>query len=147
MSKFYQNTLIGILMALLVGCETITPNGKEQETKLIIDMLLSDMPLPERSSIQTDKTVIIGSGGGWAGKIVLHAPQSKSQALKFFRDNTVGSGWQLLSSTVSDSIIMVYRKNDIYSTIEIFNRSRLSSGTAITISVVPNLTEPETQDQ
>ncbi len=149
MRTLYRISLIGIIITFLVGCESIPfrEDNKEEETKLLIDMLLSDMPLPERSSIQTDQTVILGSGSGWAGRIVVHAPHTQSQALLFFRDNAVGAGWELLSSTVSDSMILVYRKGDRYSTVEIFDRAGFASGTAFTITVVPNLTNQDFTEQ
>jgi hypothetical protein len=140
--------LMSFSIVFLVGCESspFSRSNKEAETKLLIQTLLSDMPLPSGSSIRTNQTVILGSGGGWAGRIVVHAPQTRAQALLFFRDNALGTGWKLLSSTVSDSIILVFGKDKRYSTIEIFDRSGLSSGTRFTITVVPDVTNQQPID-
>ena len=143
MRKFFQIFVVGALVSFLFGCQLSQFGGdkKEKETKLLINMLLSDMPLPKGSSIQTEKTIIFGSGGGWAGRLVVHAPHSQIQSVLFFREQAIGAGWQLLSSTIASSMILVYRKDDRYSTIEIFERSNIFfSGSKFTITVVPSLT-------
>ena len=91
----------------------------ELDTKLIIAYLLSDIPLPESSEILEEKTVIQGSGLGWSGKITINAPLSPAELLIFFSEEVTPSGWTMISSTVSEQIILVYKKAGRIATVEI----------------------------
>ena len=91
----------------------------ELDTKLIIAYLLSDIPLPESSEILEEKTVIQGSGLGWSGKITIKAPLSPAETLIFFAEEVTPTGWTMISSTVSEQIILVYKKAGRIATVEI----------------------------
>ena len=90
----------------------------EVDTKLIIAYLLSDIPLPESSDIMEEKTVIQGSGLGWSGKITIKAPLSPAEMLIFFSEEISPGGWRMISSTVSEQIILVYKKAGRIATVE-----------------------------
>jgi hypothetical protein len=69
--------------------------------------------------------------------------RSPASNLVFYGNSTQGSGWELVSSTVAEEIILVYTKEGRHATIEILRRSdgigRLFGGendSQITISVV-----------
>jgi hypothetical protein len=111
----------------------------EVDTKLIIAYLLSDIPLPEQSSILEEKTIIQGSGLGWSGKITIKSPLSPAETLIFFSEEIAPSGWQMISSTVSEQIILVYKKSDRIATVEILRDFPMfGRETTAIISVVPD---------
>lgn len=130
-----------LLLGVLTGCSSFSDRYQD-DTKLIISYLLYDLPLPESSEIQKSQTVILGTGAGWAGRIALSAGQSPAELLKYFSTSTVGSGWTMTASTVSDQIILVFEKESRVATIEIFRNSFLEGvsmfggrETDVTISV------------
>ena len=111
----------------------------EVDTKLIIAYLLSDIPLPESSDIMEEKTVIQGSGLGWSGKITIKAPLSPAEMLIFFSEEISPSGWRMISSTVSEQIILVYKKAGRIATVEILRDFPMfGRETTAIISVVPD---------
>ena len=111
----------------------------ELDTKLIIAYLLSDIPLPESSEILEEKTVIQGSGLGWSGKITIKAPLSPAEVLIFFSEEITPSGWTMISSTVSEQIILVYKKAGRIATVEILRDFPMfGRETTAIISVVPD---------
>ncbi|GIT61286.1 MAG: hypothetical protein Ct9H300mP20_11130 [Gammaproteobacteria bacterium] len=63
------------------------------------------MPIPENADIQKVPTVILGTGTGIAGRIVLNSPVSPASNLIFYGNATQGSGWTLSSSTVAEEIV------------------------------------------
>ena len=133
-------TLILLLALLFGGCSTF--EGRYQEdTKLIIEYLLYDFPLPDSTEIKRDQTVVMGTGGNWAGRISIKDSLSPAQLLKYFSENVVENGWELSASTVSDQIILVFSKDSRIATVEIIRDSYLKSsglflsGTDVTISV------------
>lgn len=133
------------LIALVVfasGCSLFN-DAYQVESRKIINYLLADMPLPPDADIQKEPTVILGTGTGIAGRIVLMSNRSPASNLVFYGNSTQGSGWELVSSTVAEEIILVYTKEGRHATIEILRRSdgigRLFGGendSQITISVV-----------
>tara|TARA_Y100000590_G_scaffold232950_1_gene262403 strand:+ start:332 stop:796 length:465 start_codon:yes stop_codon:yes gene_type:complete len=111
----------------------------ELDTKLIIAYLLSDIPLPESSEILEEKTVIQGSGLGWSGKITIKAPLSPAETLIFFAEEVTPTGWTMISSTVSEQIILVYKKAGRIATVEILRDFPMfGRETTAIISVVPD---------
>ena len=140
------------LVVLSISACTSFSDRYQDDTKLIISYLLYDLPLPSTAEIQKSQTVILGTGGGWAGRIALSAGESPAELLKFFSQSTVGSGWTMTASTVSDQIILVFGKENRVATIEIFRNSFLEGvsilggrQTDVTISVHhPNAIQSQT---
>ena len=142
MKNFFKLTSFLIALSLLSGC-TLFRSTYQEESRRVIDYLLSDLPIPQDADIQKEPTVILGTGTGIAGRIVLNSPVSPASNLIFYGNATQDSGWVLSSSAVGEQIILVYTKDDRYATIEIQGR-RDRLGTAfggennsqITISIV-----------
>ena len=131
-----------IFSTVLSGCGLVG-DVYQEESRRIINYLLADFPLPSDADIQKLPTVILGTGTGIAGRIVLYSELSPAENLIFYGNSTQGSGWDLVSSTVAEEIILVYTKVGRHATIEILRRGsgfgRLTGGSntsQITISVV-----------
>ena len=113
MHKLKHISVASLLVFFLVSCGNIIKDSNiwtdrgEVDTKLIIAYLLSDIPLPESSEILEEKTVIQGSGLGWSGKITIKTPLSPAETLIFFSEEIAPGGWRMISSTVSEQIILV----------------------------------------
>tara|TARA_B100000768_G_C11096309_1_gene297148 strand:+ start:57 stop:581 length:525 start_codon:yes stop_codon:yes gene_type:complete len=142
------NTLItlALMTIFLSGCSlwpgSDDSSSYQEESRKIISYLLADMPLPDEAEIQKTPTVILGTGAGIAGRIVLTSNVSPATNLIFFSDATLGTGWSLISSTVAEEIVLIYTKDGRYATIEIVKTSESSgwfgseSNSQINISVV-----------
>ena len=131
-----------VLVSLLSGCVSAGDIYQEQ-SRLIIDYLLSDFPLPKDAEIQKLPTVILGTGAGIAGRIILYSDLSPAENLIFYGNSTQGTGWSLVSSTVAEEIILIYTKEGRHATIEIGRRRGLirarsvaDNTSQITVSVV-----------
>jgi hypothetical protein len=140
--KFLKHfSLLFAVLLSVSGCSLFAPDAYQAESRKVIDYLLSDMPLPQDAEIQKTPTVILGTGTGIAGRIVLNSPVSPASNLIFYGESTVGTGWTLISSTVGDEIILTYTKDGRYATIEILRSKGPGflggeSSSVITISVV-----------
>ena len=145
MHNLKKISIASLLVLFLVSCGNIIKDSNiwtdrgEVDTKLIIAYLLSDIPLPESSEILEEKTVIQGSGLGWSGKITLEAPLSPAECLIFFSEEIAPAGWRMISSTVSEQIILVYKKAGRIATVEIMRDFPMfGRETTVIISVVPD---------
>ena len=126
--------VVTILSACASGGLSMRRSLSESDSALIISTFLADMPMPPGSQIRDQESVILGGGGGWAGRIGLDNPQSPAEALVWFKDTSPQEGWDLISSTVANTIVMVFQQKERVATIEIFGRG--SGTTDIIISVV-----------
>ncbi len=81
-----------LLTTTLTGCNLFS-DSYQQESRKIINYLLADMPLPDNAEIQKQPTVILGTGTGIAGRIVLLSPVSPASNLIYYSDATLGTGW------------------------------------------------------
>ena len=148
MNIFKKITLLTVFL-FLVSCASNAVY--EQESREILDYLLSDLPIPADAEVRKESTVILGTGNGIAGRVILNSPRSPAKNLIFYGGATTASGWTLASSTVGIEIILVYTKENRYATIEIQNSSGIIAGfggngptSQIIISVVhPNAVQSQ----
>ncbi len=141
MNRDYRLRGLGVLLITLFVCGCVEINSRpaisSEDTRMIVDALIDDLPLPPDAKIRKRESVILGSGLGWGGRIGIDDPLTPAETLLFFRDAVVQSGWVLSSSTVGNSIIMVFEKPDRIATVEIYKGPVFGSETDITISMVP----------
>ena len=110
------------LVLLVSGCSNLG-TSYQTESREIIDYLLADMPIPSDAKIRKEPTVILGTGSGIAGRIVMMSDVSPAENLVFYGNSTQASGWQLVSSTIAEEIVLVYTKEGRHATVEILRRT------------------------
>ena len=105
-------------LAFLISCSNITEKSQNQ-TQILIEYALYDFPLPKNSEVQMDNTVILGSGDLWAGQIILLSDSPPVELIKFFIESANSSGWALVSSTISEMVLLVFNNDERIATVEI----------------------------
>ena len=123
MSKRANFSCVLVFASLMSGCGLVG-DVYQEESRRIINYLLADFPLPNDAEIQKVPTVILGTGTGIAGRIVLESDLSPAENLIFYGNSTQGAGWGLVSSTVAEEIILIYTKEGRHATIEILRKGR-----------------------
>ena len=106
-----------IIVTLLSSCALITDEYQVNQRK-VIAYLLEDLPLPEDADIIKAPSVLLGTGDSISGRIVLTSGHSPAENLIFYGNQTLTTGWQLLSSKVGEEITLVYSKNNRIATID-----------------------------
>ena len=124
-----------IFLFLLFSVSSCSIFVDEYQTnqKKVIEFLLSDLPIPEDSSIMRDSTVLLGNGDNVSGRIMLDTSSSPAENLIFYSEEALASGWELMSSKVGEEITLIYFKNGRYATLEM--RPKRSFGGFIAGSV------------
>ncbi|MDA8944051.1 hypothetical protein N9I32_01660 [Porticoccaceae bacterium] len=129
------------LVAALSGCAIFVDEFQSNQ-RMVLDYLLSDLPLPKDADIIKDPTVILGTGNSISGRVVLVSSYTPAENLIFYGNETPSTGWTLVSSKVGGEITMVYTKDGRYATIDITPKKDFESfiqgsyGSDIMISVV-----------
>tara|TARA_B100000795_G_scaffold138107_1_gene103198 strand:- start:162 stop:647 length:486 start_codon:yes stop_codon:yes gene_type:complete len=135
---------IASILILFSSCAIFVDEYQVNQRK-VLAYLLSDFPLPKKSEIIKDPTVVLGTGNAISGRIVLKSSYSPAENLIFWGNSTPETGWQLISSKVAEEISLVYSKEGRFATINITPTTGLGQfitgdyGSDISISVVhPN---------
>ena len=129
------------LLFAISGC-TIFIDEFQSNQRVVLEYLLSDLPLPEDADIIKDPTVLLGTGSSISGRVVLVSGYTPAENLIFYGNETPSTGWTLASSKVGEEITLVYTKDGRYATIDISPKENLASmiqgsyGSAIMISLI-----------
>ena len=129
------------VIILLPGCAIITDEYQANQRK-VIAYLLEDFPLPDDAKIIKAPTVLLGTGEAISGRIILESGFSPAENLIFYGNETLSTGWQLISSKVGEEVTLVYSKSGRFATIYISPRNTVGGfvagdyGSDIDISVV-----------
>ena len=130
-----------IVIILFSGCALITDEYQANQRK-VIAYLLEDLPLPEDAQIIKAPTVLLGTGEAISGRIILTSGYSPAENLIFYGNETLTTGWQLVSSKVGEEVTLVYAKSGRFATIYIAPRGTFAGffagdyGSDIDIAVV-----------
>ncbi len=128
------------LLSLVSSCSIFVDEYQTNQKK-VIEFLLSDLPIPEDSSIKRDSTVLLGNGDNVSGRIMLDTSSSPAENLIFYTEEALASGWELMSSKVGEEITLIYFKNGRYATLEMRPKRSIggfiagSVGSSINISI------------
>ena len=132
---------IFILLIFFSGCALVTDEYQANQRK-VIAYLLEDLPLPDDAKIIKAPTVLLGTGEAISGRIILESGFSPAENLIFYGNETLSTGWQLISSKVGKEVTLVYSKSGRFATIYISPRNTVGGfvagdyGSDIDISVV-----------
>ena len=88
--SFLGFTVVVVGLFVMTSCGGIVQQAQRpaisaEDTRMIIDALIEDLPLPPNSEIRNRESVILGSGYGWGGRIGIDDPLSPAETLLFFR--------------------------------------------------------------
>ena len=127
----------------LAGCATTDNLGdlskRFEEIKKIETLLFNQMPLPKDARISPDKSLILGEGDNWAGRIELSSSMEPLEASAFFTTEYPKHNWQLISSTKAKLSILVFTSNSRTLTLEITEGGPLAAKSMIVMTVAPKV--------
>jgi hypothetical protein len=135
--------LNSILIFLICGCTTTDNLGqlskRFEEIKKIETLLFNQMPLPKDARISPDKSLILGEGDNWAGRIELSSSMEPLEASAFFIAEYPKHGWQLILSTKAKLSIIVFSSSTRTLTLEITEGGPLAAKSMIVMTVAPKV--------
>jgi len=152
MKKILLKHLAIFPIIFLVACATTDNLGdlskRFDEIKKIETLLFNQMPLPKDARISPDKSLILGEGDNWAGRIELSSSMESLEASAFFTAEYPKHGWQLISSTKAKLSILVFSSSSRTLTLEITEGGPLAAKSMIVMTVAPkvqNQTAPDSK--
>ena len=145
-----KTTLSLFVFLLITGCATTDNLGdlskRFEEIKKIETLLFNQMPLPKDARISPDKSLILGEGDNWAGRIELSSSMEPLETSAFFATEYPKHNWQLISSTKAKLSILVFASSTRTLTLEITEGGPLASKSMIVMTVAPRVQNPATPE-
>ena len=143
MNKIFNYLLISLFCLGIMSCAT-TDNLSDlskrfEEIKKIETLLFNQMPLPKDARISPDKSLILGEGDNWAGRIELSSSMESLEASTFFTTEYPKHNWQLISSTKAKLSILVFASSTRTLTLEITEGGPLAAKSMIVMTVAPKV--------
>ena len=143
MKKNLIKALLSIIFLSLFACATTDNLGdlskRFDDVKKIETLLFNQMPLPKDARISPDKSLILGQGDNWAGRIELSSSMEPLEASAFFSSEYPKHGWQLISSTKAKLSILVFTGSTRTLTLEITEGGPLAAKSMIVMTVAPKV--------
>ena len=142
--------LIIIFALSLYGCASTDNLGdlskRFNEIKKIETLMFNQIPLPKDARISPDKSLILGEGDNWVGRIELSSGMETLEASSFFITEYPKHGWQLVSSTKAKLSILVFTGSTRTLTLEIIEGGPLAAKSMIVMTVAPKVQNQVTPD-
>ena len=146
----FQKIVFGMYMLSLIGCSTTNNlsdlSKRFDDIKKMETLLFNQMPLPKDARISPDKSLILGEGDNWAGRIELSSSMEPLEASTFFVSEYPKQGWTLISSTKAKLSILVFTNNTRTLTLEIAEGGPLAAKSMIVMTVAPKVQTQVTPD-
>ena len=123
MEKIQIKSLIILLVSLifLFNCSTTIKTSKDKDLNVKkkdnIDenntqlSQITDIPIPEKSIIDLDKTLIVGEKSDWMGRITLINKKKVEENYNFFLNEMLKFSYKKKSSTKSDISTLIFQNS------------------------------------
>ena len=145
-----KKLLLLSILVLITGCATTDNLGdlskRFDDVKKIETLLFNQMPLPKDARISPDKSLILGQGDNWAGRIELSSGMEPLEASAFFISEYPNHGWQLILSTKAKLSILVFTGSTRTLTLEITEGGPLAAKSMIVMTVAPKVQNQASPD-
>lgn len=128
------------LVALAAGgCGSIPGSTSSREVS-DPTRYLPDVPLPEGTKIDLERTLILGSTADWTGRVAGTTPLSEEDLIRHFREQLGKGGWKLVTIARSKSSLMTFTNATRAATIEVSPAGGFGGSSAFSVVVSPQAT-------
>lgn len=120
------------------GCSNTDAAVGEKSGKLNVEKTtsrFSDIPMPGKSDIDMDRTLVFGGGETWSGRLAISSSHNANDVFDFFKQELPGYGWREIASIRSTVSVLTYSRENRIATIQI--KSTTLGGSDVTLTVSP----------
>lgn len=108
--------------------------------------LLTDIPIPPNSTLDVERSLILGELDRWTGRIILNLGESATRAFQIYQSEMPNFGWEPIMSVQAETSVLSFTRGERAATVQI--EGRTLGGAAVSITVAPRNTtsrEPATR--
>lgn len=127
-------------MALITACAETTPispssSGKPGDFKAEANFpTFTDIPVPTKAKMDVNKSLILGAGEGWVGRMVLLTSGSASRMFDFYRREMPRFGWAEFTAIRAATSVLTYSRGERVATVRISSETLGGAQVEFTVS-------------
>ncbi len=122
--------IIFALSLSLTACQTTDTTYSSTEESSVTPSAFAhftDIPVPHSAAMNLNKTVILGSGEHWTGKLAFNTPLKTSETFDFFVQEMPKLGWKETATVRANVSFLTYNRDGREIIIQIYGDSDQSS--------------------
>ena len=96
---------------------------------------VTDIPIPEDASLDTERSLILSSRDRWTGRVVMKVGMSAAKAFAFYQQEMPNFRWIPIMSVQSEISVLAFTRDDRAATVQV--QRRTIGGALITITIAP----------
>ena len=137
MNKF--KTLLCVVTAVIAGCALDSQELKKDKSNELPYTFsqFTDIPIPDGSQMDLDKSMMFGRETDWMGKMTFYAPYNVSGVFDFYMEEMPKFNWKELTSVRGSNSVLTYRYNCRVATVQLISNG-FRGGTTVIISMAPS---------
>jgi hypothetical protein len=123
-----------LCVALLSGCAATPPPttaGSTGDKPGSATDAVGQSTLPPGAIFRPERSLIIGSGDQWVGRVVADTARDAEAAFRFFVESYPAQGWTLISSVRGKTSLLVFIRKDRTATVELVQGGPISAGSLV----------------
>jgi hypothetical protein len=102
--------------------------------------LLTDIPIPPNSTLDVERSLILGDLDRWTGRIILNVGQGTPQTFTLYQTEMTNFGWEPIMSVQAEVSVLSFTRGERAATVQIENRTL--GGSAVSVTVAPRQSGP-----
>ncbi|MBT5570158.1 MAG: hypothetical protein HOJ90_02960 [Alphaproteobacteria bacterium] len=97
--------------------------------------LLTDIPIPPNSTLDVERSLILGDLDRWTGRIILNVGQASTKTFALYQSQMANFGWEPIMSVQAEVSILSFTRGERAATVQIEDRTL--GGSTVTVTVAP----------
>ncbi|MEE2694324.1 MAG: hypothetical protein VX884_02445 [Pseudomonadota bacterium] len=142
-SKEVKLVITTCLLFFFTACQSgpglLTQNSSAEKTSkdaTTAFQLFTDIPIPAGTSFDVGNSLILGSGEGWTGRLIVTLSKNPADAFAVYTVEMPEFGWKPIASVQSETSVLTFTRGDRAATIEI--EARAITGSLVRITMTPH---------
>ena len=144
-SKRITLATLACILVIFSACEgsrgvlTQTSSSEQTSSTATAFQLFTDIPIPPGTSFDTENSLILGSGEGWTGRLIVKLSKSPPDTFAIYTIEMPQFGWKPIASVQSETSVLTFTRGDRAATIQI--EGRAITGSLVRITMTPQAKE------
>lgn len=119
----------------------LQPTSSGEETQIEKSFsLLTDIPIPPNSTLDVERSLILGDLDRWTGRIILNVGQGAQQTFALYQSQMTNFGWEPIMSVQAEVSVLSFTRAERAATVQIENRTL--GGSTVSVTVAPRQSGP-----
>jgi hypothetical protein len=139
--KIHRDSLwLSLSFALVLAACTqgarLQPTSTEDQTGVEKSFsLLTDIPIPQKATLDVERSLILGDLDRWTGRVILKVRQSAPQTFALYQGQMANFGWEPIMSVQAEVSVLSFTRDERAATVQI--ESRTLGGSTVSVTVAP----------